>query len=111
MLLPVTEPDLTLGPLFSQQQQTVAFSLRHPFAARASLTADEVATTPLITASAPAPRPLARGARAFSRTRKDVVFVPVDGLPDSVLGMVWHRDGETERVRAFARAVSDAAPE
>ncbi|MEU6989583.1 LysR family transcriptional regulator [Streptomyces sp. NPDC046465] len=38
--------------------------------------------------------------------RKDVTFVPVEGLPDSVLGMVWHRDGETEPVREFARAVA-----
>ncbi|WP_037649250.1 LysR family transcriptional regulator [Streptomyces flavidovirens] len=140
VLLPVAEPDLTLGPVFSRQRQTVAFSVRHPYAASASLTAAEVATVPLITASPPAPAywreahapssapapsvttlqegltlvAAGRGAMLLCRPtaeyhgRKDVVFVPVDGLPDSVLGMVWHRDGETERVRAFARAVSDA---
>ncbi|MGX1887320.1 LysR family transcriptional regulator [Streptomyces sp. NPDC055287] len=140
VLLPVAEPDLALGPLFSRQQQTVAFSVRHPFAARASLTAAEVTSVPLVTASPPAPAywreahapspapgpsvttlqegltlvAAGRGAMLLCRPtaeyhgREDVVFVPVDGLPDSVLGMVWHRDGETERVRAFARAVADA---
>lgn len=43
---------------------------------------------------------------AVYHRRRDVVFVPVDGLPDSVLGLVWHRDGETEPVRALARAVA-----
>ncbi|CAL9524693.1 Hca operon transcriptional activator HcaR [Streptomyces sp. enrichment culture] len=38
--------------------------------------------------------------------REDVVFVPVEGLPESALGLVWHRDRETETVRAFARAVA-----
>ncbi|HET6855683.1 MAG TPA: LysR family transcriptional regulator, partial [Streptomyces sp.] len=47
------------------------------------------------------------GPTAEYHGRKDVVFVPVDGLPDSVLGMVWHRDGETERVRAFARTLAE----
>ncbi|MEU1133911.1 LysR family transcriptional regulator [Streptomyces sp. NPDC005900] len=41
--------------------------------------------------------------------RRDVAFVPVEGLPDSVLGMVWHRDGETGRVREFARTLAGAA--
>ncbi|MEU4794238.1 LysR family transcriptional regulator [Streptomyces sp. NPDC023327] len=40
--------------------------------------------------------------------RRDVAFVPVEGLPDSVLGMVWHRDGETGRVREFARTLAGA---
>ncbi|MEU5953861.1 LysR family transcriptional regulator [Streptomyces sp. NPDC047525] len=137
VLLPVEEPDLVLGPLFSRQQQTVAVSVRHPFAGRASLRADELTGTPLISATAPAPaywraaqapspapapevRTLqegltlvaaGRGAMLLCRPtaeyhgRSDVTFVPVEGVPDSVLGMVWRRDGETERVRAFARAV------
>ncbi|MFH8792556.1 LysR family transcriptional regulator [Streptomyces sp. NPDC017941] len=140
VLLPVAEPDLVLGPLFSRQQQTVAVSVRHPFAARASLTADDLADTPLISAAPPAPAywrtaqaPSAvpapavrtlqegltlvaadRGAMLLCRPtaeyhgRQDVVFVPVRGVPDSVLGMVWHRDGETARVRALARAVAGA---
>ncbi|HET6855474.1 MAG TPA: LysR family transcriptional regulator, partial [Streptomyces sp.] len=43
VLLPVAEPDLMLSPLFSKEQQTLAVSVRHPFAARDSLTAAEVA--------------------------------------------------------------------
>lgn len=137
VLLPVEEPDLVLGPLFSRQQQTVAVSVRHPFAGRASLRAAELSGTPLISATAPAPAywraaqaPSAvpapevrtlqegltlvaaeRGAMLLCRPtaeyhgRRDVTFVPVEGVPDSVLGMVWRRDAETERVRAFARAV------
>nr|WP_202437316.1 LysR family transcriptional regulator [Streptomyces sp. SID5910] len=46
-------------------------------------------------------RPTAAGHR-----REDVSFVPVEGLPDSALGLVWHRERETETVRAFARAVA-----
>jgi DNA-binding transcriptional LysR family regulator len=37
--------------------------------------------------------------------RDDIAYVPVDGLPDSELGLVWHRDAETETVRAFARVL------
>lgn len=137
VLLPVAEPDLVLGPLFSRQQQTVAVSIRHPLAGRESLRAEELAGMPLISATAPAPaywrtaqapssvsapevRTLqegltlvaaGRGAMLLCRPtaeyhgRRDVVFVPVEGVPDSVLGVVWRRDAQTERVRAFARAV------
>ncbi|MFI8927627.1 LysR family transcriptional regulator [Streptomyces sp. NPDC053474] len=140
VLLPVAEPDLVLGPLFSRQQQTVAVSVRHPFAGRERLAAAELRGLPLIAAAPPAPAywraahapsalpaPAVRtlqegltlvaaeqGAMLLCRPtaayhgREDVVFVPVDGVPDSVLGTVWHRDGETERVRAFARAVTEA---
>ncbi|MEU0743804.1 LysR family transcriptional regulator [Streptomyces sp. NPDC006134] len=138
VLLPVEEPDLVLGPVFSLQQQTVAVSVRHPFAARASVTAAELAEVPLVEAAPPAPAYwraahapgstpgprvttlqegltlvaagraallLCRPTAAHHR-REDVVFVPVEGLPDSALGLVWHRDGETERVRAFAKEVA-----
>ncbi|MEU6126358.1 LysR family transcriptional regulator [Streptomyces sp. NPDC047123] len=140
VLLPVDEPDLVLGPVFCGERQTVAVSVRHPFAGRPSLTAADLAGTPLIAATAPAPaywraahapsdtpapavRTLQegltlvaadRGAMLLCRPtadyhgRKDVVFVPVDGLPDSVLGMVWHRDAETARVREFARVLGRA---
>ncbi|WPO73715.1 MULTISPECIES: LysR family transcriptional regulator [unclassified Streptomyces] len=138
VLLPVAEPDLVLGPVFSSERQTVAVSVRHAFAGRESLTAADLKDTPLIAATAPAPaywraahapsdvpapavRTLQegltlvaadRGAMLLCRPtaeyhgRKDVTFVPVDGLPDSVLGMVWHRDGETARVREFARVLA-----
>ncbi|MFF5769116.1 LysR family transcriptional regulator [Streptomyces californicus] len=38
-----------------------------------------------------------------------VVFVPVTGLPDSSLALVWHRHHETARTRGFARALADVA--
>ncbi|MEV5975571.1 LysR family transcriptional regulator [Streptomyces sp. NPDC052114] len=138
VLLPVAEPDLVLGPVLSGEPQTVAVSVRHPFAGRASLTAAELTGTPLISAAGPAPaywreahapsgapapavRTLQEGLTLVAADRgamllctptaeyhgrRDIVFVPVDGVPDSVLGMVWHRDGETARVREFARAVA-----
>lgn len=42
--------------------------------------------------------------------RRDVAHVPVTGLPESALGLVWHRDRENPRVRAFAQAVTEALP-
>jgi DNA-binding transcriptional LysR family regulator len=44
---------------------------------------------------------------ARRHVRGDVVFVPLTGLPDSALTLVWHRDRATARVRAFARAVAE----
>jgi len=38
--------------------------------------------------------------------RRDVAYVPVTGLPDSALGLVWRGDRETALVRAFADAVA-----
>lgn len=38
-----------------------------------------------------------------------VAFVPVTGLPDSSLALVWHRNHETARTRGFARALADVA--
>ncbi|MCX4823106.1 LysR family transcriptional regulator [Streptomyces sp. NBC_01142] len=140
VLLPVAEPDLVLGPVFSEQRQTLAVSVCHRFADRPSLTAGELDREPLITASAPAPAywieahaptgtpgpsvgtlqegltlvaagrgaMLLCGPTAEYHARRDIAFVPVDGLPDSVLGMVWRRGAETERIRAFAEAVTGA---
>nr|WP_245244539.1 LysR family transcriptional regulator [Streptomyces palmae] len=44
---------------------------------------------------------------ALYQRRRDVAFVPVTGLPDSVLGLVWRRAHETERIRALSRAMAD----
>ncbi|MBH5336982.1 LysR family transcriptional regulator [Streptomyces pactum] len=146
VLLPVTEPDLVLGPTFSRQRQTLAVSVRHPFAARESLPAEELARCPLIGPAEPAPRywrefmapPVTPGGRAVPRGpevrtlqegltavaagrgtmlccaptalyhgRVDIVFVPVEGLPPSTLGLVWRRSHETDGVRAFSRAVAE----
>ncbi|MFE7745033.1 LysR family transcriptional regulator [Nocardia sp. NPDC057455] len=43
---------------------------------------------------------------AESHRRRPVTFVPVIGIPESRLGLVWHRYRETPRVRAFSRAVA-----
>ncbi|MFI5783452.1 hypothetical protein [Nocardia sp. NPDC051570] len=57
-----------------------------------------------------------RGALLLCRTtaeyhrRPDVRFVPVRGVPDSQLGLVWARDHESARVLEFARVLA-AAPE
>ncbi|WP_053161201.1 LysR family transcriptional regulator [Streptomyces caatingaensis] len=55
VLLPVREPDLVLGPVFSRRPQTLAVSVRHPFARRASLPAEDLADCPLVTVAGPAP--------------------------------------------------------
>ncbi|WP_280466197.1 LysR family transcriptional regulator [Nocardia brasiliensis] len=43
---------------------------------------------------------------AVFHDRPEVAFVPVTGLAHSRLGLVWHRNRETARVRAFSRAVA-----
>ncbi|GAB3213873.1 LysR family transcriptional regulator [Marinactinospora thermotolerans] len=55
VLLPVEEPDLHLGPVFSEQQQRLAVSVRHPFAQRARLDAEDLARVCLIPLTGPAP--------------------------------------------------------
>ncbi|WP_067179217.1 LysR family transcriptional regulator [Microtetraspora niveoalba] len=150
VLLPVREPDLVLGPVFPEQEQTLAVSVRHELAGRASLSAEDLIACPLISPAGPAPAywrsaqapettpgggaiprgaavttlqegialvAAGRGAMLLCRptagyhTRRDVVFVPVRGLPGSALGLVWHRDAETARVRAFRDAVAAVTPE
>ncbi|MFF8727316.1 LysR family transcriptional regulator [Streptomyces sp. NPDC015171] len=138
VLLPVDEPDLVLGPVFSRVRQTVAVSRTHPFAGRDRVGAAEVSAVPLIGAAPPAPSywraarapgspagPVAgtlqealtlaaagRGALLLCRPtaachpRDDIAYVPVEGLPDSALGLVWHREAETETVREFARVLA-----
>jgi DNA-binding transcriptional LysR family regulator len=147
VLLPVEEPTLVLGPVFSRQPQYLAVSHRHLFATRTTLDAEDLATTPVVGVAAPAPdywREVQAPTRTPSGTpvpqgpavgtlqeglslvaanrgvmllchptteyhhRRDVAFVPVTGLPDSALGLVWRGDRENARVRAFAEAVADA---
>ncbi|MFF5366287.1 hypothetical protein [Streptomyces sp. NPDC013187] len=43
---------------------------------------------------------------AAHHRREDVAFVPVKGVPESALGLVRHRDGESAGVRQFARALA-----
>ncbi|HEX5594865.1 MAG TPA: LysR family transcriptional regulator, partial [Micromonosporaceae bacterium] len=148
VLLPVNEPDMVLGPVFPPRQQTLALAAGHPLAGRASLSAEELVGTPLITTNGPAPTywreaqapnatpgglPIppgpsvttlqeaitlvatGRGALLLCRptaehhARRDVVFVPVTGLPGSLLGLVWRRNAETARLHALRQAISDIA--
>ncbi|MER7228514.1 LysR family transcriptional regulator, partial [Streptomyces rubradiris] len=44
---------------------------------------------------------------AAQHRRTDIAYVPVDGVPDSELALVWHRDAETETVREFARTLAE----
>ncbi|MGK5632159.1 LysR family transcriptional regulator, partial [Streptomyces sp. URMC 123] len=55
VLLPVAEDDLAVGPVFSREPQRLAVSVRHPYAARAALTAADLAATPLVAVAEPAP--------------------------------------------------------
>ncbi|NYI03763.1 LysR family transcriptional regulator [Allostreptomyces psammosilenae] len=55
-----------------------------------------------------------RGALLLCRPTADqhgrgaLARVPVTGLPDSALALVWHRDRETARVRAFAEVLAES---
>ncbi|GLY63383.1 LysR family transcriptional regulator [Amycolatopsis taiwanensis] len=150
VLLPVEEQDLVLGPVFSRQPLTLAVSARHPFASRASVTAEDLAGTPLIgvhdvaptywrRAQAPSHTPggvpipagpvvktlqeglsltaadrgamlLCRSTAEYHDRRRSIVFVPVEGLPDSFLGLVWRRIHGPSRARAFAETFTSARP-
>lgn len=147
VLLPVSEDDLVLGPVFSRQPQTLAVSVRHPFAARDTLSAEELADCRLIgiDGSAPAywrqaqapdrtpgglPVPAGpsvntlqeglsltaadRGAMLLCRSTADyhgrrdsLTFVPVQGLPDSELGLVRPRTRPSPQSEAFAEALAE----
>ncbi|WP_431776596.1 LysR family transcriptional regulator [Streptomyces cucumeris] len=54
--LPVAEPDLVLGPVFSRQPQRLAVDGGHPLAGRAVVRAEELAESPLVSPAGPAPR-------------------------------------------------------
>ncbi|MEV4127535.1 LysR family transcriptional regulator [Nocardia sp. NPDC049707] len=45
---------------------------------------------------------------AADHRRRSVTFVPITGLAGSRLGLIWHRNNETARVRALSRAVAIA---
>lgn len=147
VLLPVEEDDLVLGPVFSRQPQTLAVSVQHPFAARESVSAEDLAECDLIGVSPPAPAywqlaqapsrtpggravpagPVVntlqeglslaaanRGAMLLCRSTADyhsrrgsLAYVPVEGLPDSFLGLVRPRAHSSAQAEAFARALSE----
>ncbi|WTW99576.1 LysR family transcriptional regulator [Streptomycetaceae bacterium NBC_01309] len=55
VMLPAEEPDVAVGPVFSRRRQNLAVSVRHPYAERASITAEDLADCDLITFADPAP--------------------------------------------------------
>ncbi|MBB6174376.1 DNA-binding transcriptional LysR family regulator [Nocardiopsis mwathae] len=55
VLLPVEEPDLVAGVVFSQQRVTLAVPASHPFARRPRIGAEDLARIPLIPLDGPAP--------------------------------------------------------
>ncbi|MFF8955969.1 LysR family transcriptional regulator [Streptomyces sp. NPDC014894] len=55
VLLPVAEPDVELGPVFSRERQTLAVPARHPYASLSSLPAAALAEARLIAPAPPAP--------------------------------------------------------
>ncbi|MFF0739545.1 LysR family transcriptional regulator [Streptomyces sp. NPDC004111] len=147
VLLPVEEPELVVGRIFSRRPQTLALPSHHPLARRPRLTAEDLAGCPLVGvtrtyapeywrhAQAPAGTPgglpippgpsvntLQEGLAQVQAGRGGMLlcvpsseyyrhhaltFVPVDGLPESRLGLVWHRSHETPAIRAFADALGE----
>jgi DNA-binding transcriptional LysR family regulator len=147
VLLPVEEPGLTTGLVFSRQPQTLAVSADHRFASLDTISAERLAEVTLVPVLGPAPRYWRRvhslratpggseirtrggastvqeglsqvassqagmivcAAMAAYNQRSDIRFIPVDGLPDSALGLVWRADRESSRIRQFADAVEAA---
>ncbi|MGW7056193.1 LysR family transcriptional regulator [Streptomyces sp. NPDC054887] len=145
VLLPVEENDLVLGQIFSKQPQTLAVSTNHRFASYEKLTAEDLASCPLIGVRGPAPEywrraqaptltpsgrevptgptvstlqeglalvAADRGAMLLCHptgeyyNRRAITFVPITGLEDSFLGLVWHHSHETARIRAFSQALA-----
>lgn len=47
---------------------------------------------------------------AASYVSPDVVFVPVTGLPPSILGLAWLKSSETAVIRAFNEAAEGHSP-
>ncbi|MBF6170768.1 LysR family transcriptional regulator [Nocardia blacklockiae] len=41
--------------------------------------------------------------------RPDTTCVPVHGIPDSRVALIWHRDRDSGRIHAFARTLADTA--
>ncbi|MFP3986829.1 LysR family transcriptional regulator [Streptomyces sp. E11-3] len=50
---------------------------------------------------------LCRATANYHDRRGSLAFVPVEGLPDSELGLVWHRRNPSPPARAFAQAVEE----
>ena len=147
VLLPVEEPELKIGPIFSEESQMLALSVEHPLSNRRSVAAEQLAEVSLVPLTGPAPdywlrvhspRVTPSGARIHSRggastlqeglsqvasshtglilcaataahsQRADVRFVPLKGVPNSALGLVWRTDRETPYIRRFADAIESA---
>lgn len=49
---------------------------------------------------------LCRSTAQHQGARNSVVFVPVTGLPESVLGVIWHAEHGTGQARAFAEEIA-----
>lgn len=146
VLLPVENPELVTGLVFSRQPQMLAVSVDHPFASAVELAAESLAEINLVPIVGPAPeywlqmhspRSTPGGNRIHTRggantvqeglsqvassqsglilcaataeysQRTDIAFVPVNGLPESSLGLVWRADRESARIRHFASTVEE----
>ncbi|WP_026874643.1 LysR family transcriptional regulator [Jiangella gansuensis] len=55
VLLPVEEPELTTGLVFSREPQTLALAAGHPWARRHEIDADDLSEVPLVAIVGPAP--------------------------------------------------------
>ncbi|MER6910826.1 LysR family transcriptional regulator [Streptomyces sp. NPDC000594] len=138
--LPVAEPDLELGAVFSRQPQTLAVGAGHRYTTLPAVPAGELTEAGLIAPAGPAPEYwrlaqapghrdgpevstlqegltlvaaglgtmlLCRPAAEYY-ARPGLVFVPVDGLPPTSLGVIWRRGEGTALAREFAAAVTGA---
>ena len=148
-LLPVAEPDLVVGPVLPGRGRVLVLPVGHSLASRQSVTATELADSPLITLADTAPAywrevhapsrtpdgreipagptvctiPEAIAAVAAGRAaallcdttaayhrRPDITCVPVTGMVDSQVALIWHRDRDSGRIHAFARTLAETVP-
>ncbi|MBF4551120.1 MULTISPECIES: LysR family transcriptional regulator [unclassified Pseudoclavibacter] len=146
VLLPVDDPELVVGPIFSRHGQMLAVSVDHPVSKMRELNAEQLSEMTLVPIVGPAPeywqrvhspsttpggRPVrfrggastlqeglsqvassSRGlilctATADYSRRADIAFVPLNGLPESSLALVWRADRETARIREFSSTVDE----
>ena len=115
--VPVDAADVVHGPVLVSEAQVLAVPATHPLARRRSVSAADAAGIAVVSAETPAAAlalvGAGRGAVALGAharrywTRPDVVYVALADAPLLDWGLVWHRDGASASVRAFARAAAE----
>jgi len=111
-------PGLAQGPTLVSEKRMLAVALGHPYARRETVWLADLARTTPIEPQATLQEALTlvgagRGvAEVGAQTRRyyprpDVVYVPISDAAPVEWCLMWHRDRETARVRAFSQVADD----